>query len=324
MRRRDFVCALLGTLPAADAWAAQTSGRVYRIGSIQPAPVTAPHHVAFFEELERAGFVAGKNLEKDLAGYGLRQEQFADHAAELVSARVDAVICAGDLAIRSLQKLTKTIPILGVTEDMLAAGLVGSLNRPDGNTTGISILAAELDGKRQQLLLEMIPSLKRVALLVDTNNLSTSHIAKLETSARNAGVACSIHRVGRVEEIADAIYQAKSGQADVALNVLATPLFFNNRALIFAKVAEVGLPAIYQWPEMAEAGGLAAYGPRIVNIYRTQVSRQVIKILRGTPVAEVPVEQPTAFELVINLRTAKSMKVDLAPTMIARTDKVIE
>ena len=323
MRRRDFICALLGTLAPNDVWG-QTSGRVYRVGSLQTAPVSAPHHLAFFEELERAGFVAGKNLEKDVAGYGLRQEQFADHAAELVKAGADAVICAGDLAIRSLQKLTNTIPIVGVTEDMLEAGLVGSLNRPDGNTTGISILAAELDGKRQQLLLEMIPSLKRIALLVDTNNLSTTHIAKLEASARKAGVATSIHRVGRVEEIAGAIYEAKSGQAEVALNVLATPLFFNNRALIFAKVAEIDLPAIYQWPEMAEAGGLAAYGPRIVTIYRTQVSRQVIKILRGTPVAEVPVEQPTAFELVVNLRTAKSSKVDLAPAFVARADKVIE
>src|SRR4029079_16933032 len=287
VRRRDFLSALLGTLTSADA-SAQTSSRVYRIGSIQPGAVTAAQHPGLYEELERAGFVAGKNLEKDPAGYGLRQEQFADHASELVKARFDVIICAGDLAIRSLQKLTKTIPILGVTEDMLAARLVGSLNRPEGNTTGISILAAELDGKRQQLLLEMIPSLKRIALLVDTNNLSTGHIANLESAARAAGVATSIHRVGRPVEIADAISEAKSGQADVALNVLATPLFFNSRTLIFAKVAEAGLPAIYQWPEMAEAGGLAAYGPRILEIYRTQVSRQAIKILRGTPVAEIP------------------------------------
>jgi putative tryptophan/tyrosine transport system substrate-binding protein len=323
VRRRDFVCALLGTLTSDDVWA-QASARLYRVGSIQPAPISAPHHMAFYEELERAGFVAGKNLEKDLAGYGLRQEQFADHAAELVRAKVDAIICAGDLAIRSSQKLTSTIPILGVTEDMLASGLVGSLNRPDGNTTGISILAADLDGKRQQLLLEMIPALKRIALLVDTNNLANGHVAKLEAVARAAGVATSIHRVGRVEEIVNAIDEAKSGQADVGLNVLATPLFFNNRALIFAKVAEIGLPAIYQWPEMAEAGGLAAYGPRIVSIYRTQVSRQIIKILRGGPIAEIPVEQPTVFELVVNLRTAKSAKIDLSPAVVARADKVIE
>jgi putative ABC transport system substrate-binding protein len=323
VRRRDFICALLGALPSANVWA-QTTGRVYRLGSVQPGPVSAPHHLAFYEELDRAGFVAGKNLEKDFDGYGLRQEQFAYHAAELVKARVDAIICAGDLAIRSLQEVTKTIPILGVTEDMLASRLVGSLNRPDGNTTGISILAAELDGKRQEILLEMIPSLKRIELLVDRNNLSTSHIAKLEASARKAGVETSIHRVGRVEEIVSAIHEAKSGQADVALNVLATPLFFNNRALIFAKVAEIDLPAIYQWPEMAEAGGLAAYGPRIEGIYRTQVSRQLIKILRGTPVAEIPVEQPTVFELIINLRAAKSVKIDPAPAIIARADKVIE
>ena len=323
MRRRDFICVLLATLPPARI-SAQLTNRTYRIGSIHSAPVTASHHKAFFEELERAGFVLGRNLELDAAGYGLRQERFADHAAELVRSKVDVILCAGDLAIQEAQKLTKTIPILGVTEDMLASRLVGSLSKPDGNTTGVSILAAELDGKRQQLLLEMIPSLKRIALLVDTNNLSTSHIAELEASARKLGVATSIHRAGRVEEIADAIYEAKSGQTDVALNVLATPLFFNNRALIFAKVAELNLPAIYEWPEMAEAGGLAAYGPRIVGIYRTQVSRQMIQILRGSRVAEIPVEQPTSFELVINLRTSKSANFDLTPAIVARADKVIE
>ena len=323
MRRRDFIYALLATLTSGRVLA-QANNRTYRIGSVHSAPATAPHHKAFFEELERAGFVLGKNLEQDAAGYGLRQEQFADHAAELVKSKVDVILCAGALAIQEVQRLTKTIPILGVTEDMLASRLVASLSKPDGNTTGVSILAAELDGKRQQILLEMMPSLKRIALLVDKNNLSTNYIAELQESARKAGVATSIHRAERLEEIADAIYEAKSGQADVALNVLAAPLFFNNRALVFAKTAEINLPAIYEWPEMAEAGGLAAYGPRIVGIYRTQVSRQMIKILRGGSVTEIPVEQPTSFELVINLQTAKSAKFDLAPAVIARADKVIE
>jgi putative ABC transport system substrate-binding protein len=325
VRRRDFIAGIgaATALPSLRA-SAQVTGRIYRIGSLHSAPATAPHHVAFFEEIARAGFVVGKNLEKDPAGYALRQEQFSAHATELINAGVDAILCAGDLAIQTSQRLTTTIPILGVTEDMLASGLVGSLSRPDRNTTGVSILAAELDGKRQEILLEMIPALRRIALLVDSNNLSTSHIAELEASARKAGMAISIHRAGRVEEIADAIQQAKSGDGNVALNVLATPLFFNNRADIFARVAEAGLPAIYEWPEMAEAGGLAAYGPRIVDIYRTQVSRQMVKILQGVPIVEIPVEQPTAFELVINLKTAKSAGFDLAPAVIARADKVIE
>lgn len=323
MRRRDFIGASLGALPFTAA-SAQISGRSYRIGSLHSAPATAPHHVAFYGELARAGFVMGKNLESDPAGYGLRQEQFAAHAAELVNAKVDAILCAGDLAIRTTQQLTATIPILGVTEDMLSSGLVSSLSRPEENTTGVSIFAAELDGKRQEILLEMIPSLKRIALLADSNNLSTGHIAKLEASARKAGIAISVHRARRVEEIPGAILEARSGGGDVALNVLATPLFFNSRALIFAKVAEVGLPAIYEWPEMAEQGGLAAYGPRIVDIYQTQVSRQMVKILRGVPIAEIPVEQPTAFELVINLRTAKAAGFNLAPGLVARADKVVE
>jgi putative ABC transport system substrate-binding protein len=323
MRRREFIGGLMGMLPLWRA-SAQSGNRIFRIGSVHSAPATAPQHVAFYNELARAGFVQDRNLERDLSGYGLRQEQFARHAGELVSAKVDAIICAGDLAIRTIQQLTKTIPILGITEDMLSAGLVNSLSRPDGNTTGVSILAAELDGKRQQILLEMLPSLTRIALLADSNNLSSGHIAQLEAHARSSGVAISVHRAGSVDEIPDAILAAKSGGDGVALNFLATPLFFNSRDLIFAKVAEAGLPAIYQWPEMAEAGGLAAYGPRIVDIFQTQLSRQMVKILRGIPIAEIPVEQPTAFELVVNLKTARSSGFNLAPGFIARADKVIE
>ena len=325
MKRRAFILGLGAAVVEPPLRAsAQIPGRTSRIGSLHSAPVTAPHHVAFFAELAQAGFVAGKNVEKDPGGYGLRQEQFSAHATELVDARVDAILCAGDLAIRTAQRLTATIPILGVTEDMVASRLVGSLARPDRNVTGVSILAAKLDGKRQEILLEMIPSLRRIALLVDSNNLSTSHLAELEASARKAGMALSVHRAGRVEEIPEAIRDAKSGEGNVALNVLATPLFFNNRALIFAKVAEIGLPAIYEWPEMAEEGGLAAYGPRIVDIYRSQVSRQMVKILRGVPIAEIPVEQPTAFELVVNLKAAKAAGLGLPPAVIARADKVIE
>ena len=324
MRRRTFIAGLgaVVALPAAGA-SAQTGGRVYRIGSLHSAPATSPHHVAFYEELARAGFVLGKNLEGDPAGYGLSREQFAAHAAELVKAKVDAIVCAGDFVIRTAQQLTTTIPIVAVTEDMLSSGFVKSLSRPDGNTTGVSIFAAELDVKRQEMLLEMLPSLKRIALLADSNVLSPGHIGRLEAHARNTGVAISVHRVGRVEEIPAAIVQAKSGAA-AALNVLATPLFFNSRNLIFEKVAEAGLPAIYEWPEMAEQGGLAAYGPRIVDIYQTKLSRQVTKILRGVPIAEIPVEQPTAFELVVNLKTAKAAGFNLAPAFVARAGKVIE
>src|SRR5262249_35837201 len=152
----------------------------------------------------------------------------------------------------------------------------------------------------------LVPSLKRITLLADSNVLSPGHIDQLEAQASKAGVAISVHRVERVEQIPAAILQAKFAGGDAALNVLATPLFFNSRKLIFEKVAEAGLPAIYEWPEMAEQGGLAAYGPSIVDIYQAQLSRQVAKILRGVPIAEVPVEQPTAFELVVNLKTAKA------------------
>ena len=128
MRRRAFIGGLMGMLPLARA-SAQSGNRIYRIGSVHSAPADAPHHVAFFEGLAQTGFVPGRNLERDAAGYGLRQEQFAAHVAELVKARVDVLLCAGDLAIQQAQRLTATIPILGVTEDMLASGFVGSLSK---------------------------------------------------------------------------------------------------------------------------------------------------------------------------------------------------
>jgi len=323
MKRREFLGALLATLPLARGFA-QANDRVFRIGSLHAGPLNAPHHVAFYEELARAGFVLGKNLKGDPSGYGLSGEQYAAHAVDLVNAKVDAIVCGGDLAIRALQQLTTKIPILAVTDDMLSSGLVKSLSRPEGNTTGVSIFAAELDAKRQEILLEMFPSLTRIALLADTNSVLADHIARLGAHAAKAGVAMTVHRAGKVEDIPAAIAEAKSGGDNVALNVLATPLFFNSRSLIFAKVAEAGLPAIYQWPEMAETGGLAAYGPRIVDIYQSQLSRQLAKVLQGVAIAEIPVEQPTKFYLVINRKTAAALSLAVPPTLLARADTVIE
>src|SRR5262245_2347222 len=155
MRRRKFITLIGG---AAAAWPldphAQEPGRTYRLGSLHLSPRDAKHHVAFFNELRRLGFIEGQNLEVDLRGYGLRMEQLAEHAAELVQARVDVILCGGDVATRTAQQANATIPILGVTDDMVGQGLVHSLTHPGGNTTGVSILAADLDGKRQEILIE--------------------------------------------------------------------------------------------------------------------------------------------------------------------------
>ena len=157
MDRREFITLLTG----AAAWPldlrAQAPGRTYRLGGLTPSPRDAPHYAALFDELHRLGFIEGQNLTVDWRGYGLRTEQFPDIAVELIKAKADVIFCAGDVACRAAQQATATIPILGVTDDMVGSGLVRSLARPGGNTTGVSILATELDGKRQDILIEAVP-----------------------------------------------------------------------------------------------------------------------------------------------------------------------
>jgi putative ABC transport system substrate-binding protein len=259
----------------------------------------------------------------DWQGYGLRVEQFDEHAAELVKAQVDVIQAGGDAAVRAAQRATTEIPILALTDDMVGQGFVRSLAKPGGNTTGVTILASELDGKRLEILIEATPGVRRVAAIADRNVSPPSHLKTLEDAARKRGIEVSVCWVARQEDIASAIDAAKASDAR-ALNVLASALLFNNRTIIFDRVAMLHLPAIYQWPEMADQGGLIGYGPRITQLYRDVQSRQLIKLLRGTKPADIPVEQPTKFELVINLRAAKAIGHEVPAGLVLRADKVIE
>jgi putative ABC transport system substrate-binding protein len=206
---------------------------------------------------------------------------------------------------------------------MVGRGFVSSLAKPGGNTTGVTILASELDGKRQEILIEAVPGVRRIAALADTQTTTPSRLTELEDAARARGVALSIHRVARREEIAASIDAAKAVDAG-ALNVLASALLFNSRTIIFDRVATLRLPAVYQWPEMAEQGGLIGYGPLIVQLHRDIMSRQLAKLLRGIKPADLPVEQPTRFELVINLKAAKAIGHEVPAGLVLRADKVIE
>ena len=263
MKRREFITLLGGAAAWPLAARGQEPGRIYRLGSIHAAPRDAPHQVALLDELRRLGFAEGQNLVVDWKGYGLSAEQFEQHAAELVNAGVDVIVAGGDAAVRAAQHATTRIPILALTDDMVGQGFVRSLAQPGGNTTGVTILASELDGKRQEILIEAVPGVRRIAALADANTTTPSRLRQLEDAARARGVQLSIHRVARREEIASAIDAAKSSDAG-ALNVLASSLLFNSRATIFERVAMLRLPAVYQWPEMAEEGGLIGYGPLIV------------------------------------------------------------
>jgi putative tryptophan/tyrosine transport system substrate-binding protein len=323
MRRREFISLLGGAVAWPLAARGQQPGRIYRLGTLNLSPRSAPNHVAFYAELQRLGFIAGQNLVVDERGYGLHVEQLADHAAEIVKAQVDVINATGDLAIRAAQQATTTIPILAFTDDMLGSKFVSSLAKPDGNTTGVSIFGTELDGKRQEILIEAVPGLRRMAALADSNTNTPRQLQALQDAARARGVELSIYEVAKSNEIAAAIDAAKKADA-AALNVLASPLFYANRQLIMERATALHLAAIYHWPEMAEQGGLLGYGPRLVLIYREILARQMVALLRGTKPGDIPVEQPTKFELVINLKTAKAIGLTIPESFLLRADELIE
>ena len=276
-----------------------------------------------FDELRRVGFVEGQNLTIDWRTYGANADLIPELTADLVKAHVDVIYAAGDPAIRTAQGATKTIPILGITEDMVAAGLVNSLARPGGNTTGLSILATDFDGKRQEILIEVVHGIRRMAVLADPNTASL-HIHALDEAARARGVELSVYRAARAEEILAAIDAAKASGAE-AINILSSAYFWGNRQIIMQRVAAPRLPAMYHLPEFAKEGGLLAYGPRAVQIFREVVAPQLVKLLRGVKPADLPVLQPTKFDfLVINLKTAKALGLTVPESFLIRADEVIE
>ena len=322
MRRRQFIGLLGSGFFASIAARAQQAGRTYRLGVLLPHPRDVPINVAFVEEFRRHGFIEGQNLTVEWRAYGLNFDLVSQYAAELVSARVDVIATGGEEAIRAARQATKTIPIVALVDDLLASGYVKSMARPEGNTTGVSVLAVDLDGKRQELLIEAVPGLRQMAALSDVNH-AAAKLDALQKAARAQNVELSIYRIARGEEIAAAIDRAQASGA-TALNIFAGPLLWAHRQLIMDRAAALHLPSIHAFPEEAEEGGFAAYGPRMSQIFLEVMPQQIIKLFRGIKVAEIPVEQPTKFELVINLKTAKAMGVTVPPALLLRADKVIE
>ncbi len=320
MRRRDFIVLFVGILFDPLAVSAQQLGRTYRLSFLTANPRYAPPYKALLDELQQYGLVEGQNL--IIYGFGLSNNQFIEVATESVKQAVDAFVCGGGPATRAAQQASNTIPIVAITDDMIAEGLVHSLSDPGRNTTGISILAPELDGKRLEILMDVLPGAHRMAALADPKIQSGAQLQALRDAARALNVDLSIHPFASAAEIVPAIEAAKDSGA-AALNVLASPLVFANRQIILERTKALRLPAVYQWPEISEEGGLIAYGPRIVQIFR-QAGRLLVKVLQGTKPANLPVEQPTKFELVVNLKTAKALDLTIPPNLLAQADKVIE
>jgi putative ABC transport system substrate-binding protein len=278
--------------------------------------------MAFFDELKVLGFVEGQNLKIVAGGFDIRDDQFAEFAATLTKAALDACFCVGDSAARAASESVHSVPIVALSPDLVAAGLVRSLAHPGGSITGLSLFGGELNGKRQDILLEAVPATRRMAALADPTVVRASEIEALQNAARARGVELAVFTAHAHEQIEPAVDQAKASGA-TALNVLDAPLFSFNRRIVIERAAAQGLPAIYQFPEMAEEGGLIAYGTPLNLVYR-QAARLLAKVLRGAKPGDLPIEQPTNFVLVINLTTAKALGLTIPESLLARADKLIE
>ena len=276
---------------------------------------------AFFDELRLNGFVEGQNLTVIPGGFGVPNDQIASVVASLVAASPD-VINPGPASLRAFQQATKTIPLVTMSEDMVGDGFVTSLARPGGNITGLSLLSPELDGKRQEILIEAVPGVRKIAVLADANTTKSAHLQELQGAAHGRGIEALVRSVAKRDDVISAINDVKASGAQ-AINFLATPMFSINAADFIRQVTMLRLPSIYQWPEDAEDGALMAYGPRFKDMFRAR-ARIVAKVLRGAKPAEIPVEQPTRFELVINLQAAKAIGHEVPAALVARADKLIE
>ena len=323
MRRREFILgvgevSVLAALPVARA---QEAGRRYRIAILTNTPREVGLPPAFRAELGHGGFVEGGNLDVDYRGFGVAPSSLEAVAIELTRARPDVIFATGPEAARATQRATTSIAIVALANDLVASGLVASMPHPEGNTTGVAIFAFQLDVKRLELLHEALPEARRIGILADREQVPI--ISALNAAARDFGIEISHFTARSQEEIIHAIDAMRATAVD-AVNVLASPILYPFFVpLIIDRLRLSRLPGMLQWPEGAEAGGLIAYGPRLDEAFR-QCARQVAKLLRGAKVADVPVEQPTRFELVINAKTARTLGITIPPTLLARADQVIE
>jgi putative tryptophan/tyrosine transport system substrate-binding protein len=271
--------------------------------------------------MRKLGWEEGRNFRALILSADGGEDGLLRAAQELVARKVNLIIVFGDPAIRAAQAASATIPIVGMTDDILGSGLVASMARPGGNTTGVSIFASELDVKRFELLHEAVPRAASMGALADATTISTG--ASLERAARERGIKLSIFSVRERDEIGRALDALIAAEVD-AVNVLASPLLWTERGRIIDQLNKAGKPAIYQWPDGAAEGGLLGYGPGPISFSYRLVASLTDKILRGAKPADLPIEQPTKFELAINLRTAKALGLTLPHSLLQRADEVIE
>ena len=326
MRRREFIAGLGGIA----AWPLKARAQqpalpvIGFLGAASPDGY-APFVGGFLRGLKEARFIDSENVAIAYRWAEGKYDRLPALAAELVAKRVSVMVATGGLSSSlAAKEATKTIPIVfTLGSDPLKAGLVASLNRPGGNVTGISLFAYLLDAKRVELMHELVPSATMIALLANPNNPQTdAQLADVEAACRTFGQQVVILKARSDSEIEEA-FAALAQRRVSALLVSADPFFLGRRHQIVASVARHSIPAMYEWRQFAEADGLMSYGVDLVDAYR-QAGVYVAKILNGAKPADLPILQPTKFEFVINLKTAKKMGLDLPAKLLALADDVIE
>ncbi len=325
MRRRDFMAGL-GIAAALPMLArAQQPSRVPTIGFLGAASreIAGPWVSAFVKRLHELGWDEGRNVTIEYRWAEASSQRYREIATELSSRKVDVIVTWASAPTLAAKRATTTIPIVFAAQmDPVGAGVVASLARPGGNVTGMSIQQTDTAGKRIELLREVVPKLARLAVMANSAAPGAMiEMREVVTKARSLGLEATAIEVGQADEVFSAIESLK-GRAD-ALYVATDPLIFSNRVRISAMAQAQRLPTIYGGREYVEAGALMSYGPNWAELFR-HAAEQVDKILRGTKPADIPVEQPTKFDLIVNLKTAKTIGLELPPSLLARADEVIE
>jgi len=313
----------------AGAWPlaarAQQAGRLRTIGFLGPNTHSAASEwvAALVKRLRDLGWTEGRTITIEYRWAEGREERFAEIAAELVRLKADVIITSGTQAVSASKNATSVIPIVFATAgDPVGSGLVTSLARPAGNVTGMATLANELAGKRLELLREVVPGLRRLAIMGNVANpYMTLELAEVQAAARTLGLEAITLEIRRAQDLAPA-FEALKSRAD-ALYVCTDALTNTHRIRINIAALGERLPTMHGSRDFVEAGGLMSYGPNFPDMFR-RTADYVDKILRGAKPGDLPVEQPTKFDLVVNLTTAKALRLDVPPTLLTRVDEVIE